>query len=430
MKKACTIVLALLLCLTAAACGHSGELESKPVTTVAPSTTEPAKNWNVTPVEEAESPLFDNGNHGMEINGLCIKTDENGISLVNVKEDKTTEITHGGSWIYAFDGKTILYLQSRADSSVDFDKSYRGGDGLQTIEVYEVDDVMMYDVATDKTSKLFTKYCAGGGILYFNNKDVYYQDILESQIGYKNGYDPYNVKLYRFDLMTGNRELLSDKQALEVKLIFVNGAPFLFNDGQMYDAVGHKWLEMDVPGNYLWTYKGHLFFVTASSEEKEEETARRSILDFDLTSGTSKVLYEYDIPENLGYVAEDFGGRYVLCGADITKQQNEYTVSYGATKYRVYDLLTKKTFEIDPNEYDVIYNVNSVLVSWIDFGDGAYQISYYDDDGNHVSFDKWKVNGELYEITPDGYSVKTGETEDGEPELTFVSHPLEFLKTE
>ena len=348
MKKAYMIVLALLLCLTVAACGQSGEPESKPATTAAPTTTEPAEDWNVTPVEEAESPLFDNGNQGMEINGLCIKTDDNGISLVNVKENKTTEIAHDGSWIYAFDGETILFLQSRADSSVDFDKSYRGGDGLQTIEVYEVDDVMKYDIATGKSSKLFTKYCSGGGILYFNNKDVYYQDILESQIGYKNGYDPYNVKLYRFDLTTGDRELLSDRQALEVKLIFVNGAPFLFNEGQMYDVIDHKWLGMDIPGNYLWTYQGHLFFDALISGEKEEKVQGK-ILDLDLSSGVSKVLYEYD----------------------------------------------------------EIYNVNSVLVSWIDFEDGTYQISYYDDDGNHVYYDNWKVKGELYEITPNGYYVKT-----------------------
>ena len=434
MKKALSIILALSLCLIMAACGQTADPE-KPTdntSTTAPTTTEAMVDWNVTSVDESLTPLFDDGMYGnpFEIDGLYVEADRESIYLVNAETNEKTEISNDGSWIYAFDGKTVLYLQERADPSVDYDKNYVISYEEEPIKPtgYYVDDVMQYDIVSGKTEKLFTKYCSGGGIVYFNDKDVYYEDILESQIGYKNGYDPYGVLLYRYDLTTGNRELLSDEFAFEASVTFVDGTAYLLNKGKLYDTAKHEWLEAEVDGAFQWAYRNHFYYVSASEVADDGTVLKEGIWDYNREDGTTKNLYEYVPTEDIQYVDSVFGGRYVLYGADMTRQQNEYTVTYGATKYKLYDLLLNKTIEVDPNEYDEITSVNTVLVTWMFIGDDTYQISYYDDDGNHELYDKWKVKGELCSITSDGYYVQTGENEDDNTEWSFVSAPLEFLQ--
>ncbi len=68
------------------------------------------------------------------------------------------------------------------------------------------------------------------------------------------------------------------------------------------------------------------------------------------------------------------------------------------------------------------------MVTWMKTEDGEYQIGYFDDDGNLEYYDTVKLKGDLSDITPDGYEIRTGEAEDGAPILSFVSRPLDFLQ--
>ena len=448
MKKAITIILALLFILSLAACGQTATtdvtaddttpaLTAEPTTTEA--TTEPEQNWNITSVDKTQTQLFDDNSsfESIEINGMRVKTDEEGLCLMDAKTNREIFAAEGFFLTYAFDGETLLYLCDREDPTVDFDKDYVISYEEEPIKpsAYYVGDVMQYDIASGKTEKLFTEYNSSGRILYFNDKDVFYLDILESQIGYKNDYDSLDVKLYRYDRTTGERELLSDENSIEATGIYTKDSAYIMDRGKVYDTAKHEWLKEEISGEYQWTYGDHFYCVLvgypeSENEETEESMLEGTIFDYNLKEGTSKILYEYTVPEDMRYVSTEFKGRYVPCGADITKdQKNEYTVSYGATKLKLYDLLLKKTIEIDPNEYDAMEFVNSVMVTWIHDGEGTYQISYYDDDGNHVYYDTWKVKGLLDTITADGYYVETGETDDGEGILSFVSKPLEFLQT-
>ena len=439
MKKAFLVVLALLMCLAFAACGQkktdnpAAETTSTGIEYVIESTTEPVtKDWNVTPIDDTPEIPFDDWNTEQVIDGGYVKLDKDGLYYVDAATNQKTLILKEDYVVYAFNGKTIVFCQRRVDPTVDFDRSYlfenEEAGGPVSAEAYEVDDVMEYDIATGKTQKLFTKYCAGGGLLYFNERAVYFEDIKESQVGYRDGYDPYNLTLYSFDRETGAREIILEG-SFDARMREILGKPCIELEDGIYNISEATPVKLfDVPhGKYQWTDGTYAYSVQESY--RQDESKAITLWACKISDGTEEKLKEFEATDEMYYGGTEFQGRYVLCGADITKQQNEYTVSYGATEYQVYDLLTKKTIEINPDEYDAIFNINSVLVSWIDLGDGVYQISYYDDDGNHVYYDKWKVRGELYEITPDGYSVKTGETEEGKPILSFVSNPLEFLHT-
>ena len=435
MKKTITVFLALLFCVIMAACGSANKNEATVNTTTTESTTEGTtvpttdpvkKDWNVTPIDDALSLPFDDGNGGSpEINGYYVEFDDVGIHLIEAKTGNKTDVTTDGSWIYAFDGKTIMFCQKRADPTVDFDKNYVIAYDDKPIKptVYEVDDIMAYDVATGKTEKLFTKYCAGGGIVYFNDDVIYYDDIKESQIGYKNGYDPYILYLYSYDRASGERKIVLE-DSFDMNMEVIAGKPCLEMEDGVYDistATPGKLFD-PLPGAYHWCDGQYIYSVGPENDETY------AIWACNMADGAREILKEYEFPEEMQYVAEDFGLRYVLCGADISKQENELTTSYGASKYSIYDLMTRKTIVIDPNEYDGLVSVNGVLVSWIDEGDGTYQVGYYDDDGNQEFYDTWKLNGDLYRITAEGYYVQTGEDKNEEPILRFVSAPLEFLQ--
>ena len=262
MKQLTALLLALLLCLSFAACGKTQE--DKPTTevptqttetTTTPTTetttlptTEAAKDWNVTPVKE---PLMDTGNHatvGQPINGLLVRWSNTGkLRLFDETTEQETVICKDHAWTYAFDGETVLYTLIREDPTVDFDKSYRGADGLQNIKVYEVDDVMKYDVATGTTEKLFSKYCSGGGFLYFDDSAVFYEDIDKSQIGYRNGYDPYMLCLYRYDLKTGERTVVL-KDTFAAFFTYDDGKPYIvLNDEKTkaYDIMQQQEVAFD-----------------------------------------------------------------------------------------------------------------------------------------------------------------------------------------
>ena len=173
MKPLTALLLALLLCLSLAACGQMQEAETTTEvptqtteSTTAPTTetttsptTEVVKNWNVTPVKE---PLMDTGNHatvGQPINGLLVRWSNTGkLWLFDETTEQETVICKDHAWNYAFDGETVLYTLIREDPTVDFDKSYRGGDGLQDIKVYEVDDVVKYDVVKTHLAQKLSPY--------------------------------------------------------------------------------------------------------------------------------------------------------------------------------------------------------------------------------------------------------------------------------
>ena len=435
MKQLTAFLLALLLCLSLAACGNTQEDEptteaptqttettTAPTTetTTAPTTTETAKDWNVTPVQDGNS-LFNTGYPSTPINGYTVmSTSEKGIFYTEDATGKRTVVADDGEWIYAFDGKAILYLRTHEDPTVDFDKSYVVGVDDQThyATTYQVDDVMKYDIKTGKTEKLFTKYCAGGGIIYFNDSDVYYADILESQIGYRNGYDPYDVKLYRYDLTTGTRTLLSNKQVLDEKLTFVDGDAFILLDSDIYDAGNHKWLDISANG-YRWAYGDRWYFVSENT-----------ITEYNRNTGTSETIYSYHSPDGMQYVDEDFGARYVLVDAEVNTRDNEYTTTYLADSYTLYDLLTKKTIQLDPNSYRWAYAVDNVLVLWTDLEDGNFEISYIDDDGNRVVYGRVKSDFLPDRQSTDGYYLSTDEYDEdsGETIYRFVPYTLDFLK--
>ena len=262
MKQRIALLLALLLCLSFAACGRTQEDETTTeaptqttLTTTAPTTetttlptTEAAKDWNVTPVK---TPLMDTGTGasvGQPINGRLVKWSNTGkLRLFDETTEQETVICKDHAWTYAFDGETVLYTLIREDPTVDFDKSYRGGDGLQDIKVYEVDDVVKYDVATGTTEKLFSKYCSGGGFLYFDDSAVLYEDIDKSQIGYRNGYDPYMLCLYRYDLKTGERTVVL-KDTFAAFFTYDDGKPYIvLNDEKTkaYDIMQQQEVAFD-----------------------------------------------------------------------------------------------------------------------------------------------------------------------------------------
>lgn len=445
MKQLTALLLALLFCLSFAACGKTQE--DKPTTevptqttettttpttetTTAPSTTEAVKDWNVTPVQDDES-QFSNGYPFASINGITVDSkSEKGIFYTEDATGKKTVVADDGEWIYAFDGETILYLSSREDPTVDFDKSYVVGvdDHSHNATSYQVDDVMKYDIKTGKKEKLFTKYCAGGGIIYFNDSDVYYADILESQIGYRNGYDPYDVKLYRYDLTTGKRELLSKEQVFDERLIFIDGTPYILLGSEMYDVSKHAMVDVNANG-FCWAYKDRWFFITEDNDENEEDAMESTIVEYNRKTGATKELYSYCCPEDMQYVGEDFGNRYVLVDADVGKESNEYTTTYSASSYVLYDLLTQETVNLDPSSYNGIYSVDNVLVTWFDLEDGEYEISYIDDDGNSVVYGRVKSDSLPDRQSADGYYLSTDEYDEYDHLVTtFVPYPLDFLK--
>ncbi|MBQ5970201.1 MAG: hypothetical protein IJL52_08840 [Clostridia bacterium] len=440
MRKAYLALLALVLCLILAACGQGKDdaatTETAAATTkpTTESTTEPPtepvkKDWNVTPVKNDGTIHFDEG-RGTEIHGCFVETDENGIRLVDAKTGKKTTITDDGSWICAFDGDTILYCQRRVDPTVDFDRSYIFSYEEEpiTAQVYEVDDVMSYDVATEKTEKLFTKYCTGGSIVYFNNNVVYYEDIKKSQIGYKNGYDPYRKCLYSYDLKTDERKIvLAD--SFYTGMEEISGKPCIEMEDGVYDISTATPTKLySIPhGSFCWTDGTYVYAVEHLGYD-DDDNEQYAIWAYKISDGTEEKLKEYTISEEMRFFTNEFWGRYVMCGADVTKTQKAKTVNYSATKYHVYDLLTRKTIEVDPMYYDEVTFVDGVMVTWIDIGGGKNEIWYYDDDGNQIYYDTWKIDGELDSIKADGYCVSTDIDENGNDNRRFIESPLEFLQ--
>ena len=437
MKKALLIILALLVCMVFVACGQrksdspTTETTSATTESITELTTEPVtKDWNVTPIDDEQTISFDSGYSEQVIDGGYVKMDEDGLYYVEAESNKKTLILKESYAVYAFDGKKVLYCQSRMDPTVDFDRSYlfenEEGEAVPA-EAYEVDDVMEYDIATGKAQKLFTKYCAGGGIVYFNENAVYFNDIKESQIGYRDDFDLYNRTMYSFDRETGARKIILEG-SFDVRMQEILKKPCIELEDGIYDISAATPVKLfDVPhGKYQWTDGINAYSVQETYSQDESRTI--TLWACKISDGTKERLKEFEATDEMYYGGTEFQGRYVLCGADITKQQNEYTVSYGATEYQVYDLLKRRTIEVDPGYYDELTFVNGVMVTWMKTEDGEYQIGYFDDDGNFEYYDTVKLKGDLSDITPDGYEIRTGEAEDGAPILSFVSRPLEFLQ--
>ncbi len=437
MKKALLIILALLVCMVFAACGQrksdspTTETTSATTESITELTTEPVtKDWNVTPIDDTPEIPFDDWNTEQVIDGGYVKLDKDGLYYVDAATNQKTLILKEDYVVYAFNGKKVLYCQSRVDPTVDFDRSYlfenEEGEAVPA-EAYEVDDVMEYDIATGKAQKLFTKYCAGGGIVYFNENAVYFNDIKESQIGYRDDFDLYNRTMYSFDRKTGAREIILEG-SFDARMREILGKPCIELEDGIYDISAATPVKLfDVPhGKYQWTDGINAYSVQETYSQDESRTI--TLWACKISDGTEERLKEFEATDEMYYGGTEFQGRYVLCGAEITKQQNEYTVSYGATEYQVYDLLKRRTIEVDPGYYDELTFVNGVMVTWMKTEDGEYQIGYFDDDGNFEYYDTVKLKGDLSDITPDGYEIRTGETEDGAPILSFVSRPLEFLQ--
>ena len=441
MKRIFVFSLALLLCLFMAACVQSendptpasdttSSTETTTETTSEPPTELQKKDWNVTAIDDTQKLFFDDGNNfeGIEINGFLVVTDEDGLQCVNTKSKQKKTILKEDYVVYAFDGKTVLYCQRRDDPTVKFDRSYlfenEEGEAVPA-DVYTIDDVMEYDIATEKTTKLFSKYCAGGGFVYYNENAVYYSDIKESQIGYRNGYDPYDLTLYCFDRKTGERQPILDN-SFETRMKEFDGKPCIEMKDGVYDISTAKPEKVfDVKhGNFQWTDGAYVY----SMDPAKLESGKHTVWALKISDKTEEKLLEFEITEEMQYTEASFGDRYVLCGVDVTREENEYTVTYGSTIYHVYDLLKREAFDIDLGEYDSHTIIDNVIVTWTDLGNNKYQISYYDDDGNLETYKTINLKNELYSITADGYYEKTGETEEGEPILEFVSDQLEFFK--
>ena len=110
MKRITALLLALLLCLSLAACGQETEpkttteaptkTETTTETTTASTTTEAAKDWNVTPVQDDEG-QFSNSYPPATINGITVNSEsEIGISYTEDATGKKTVVANDGEWIY------------------------------------------------------------------------------------------------------------------------------------------------------------------------------------------------------------------------------------------------------------------------------------------------------------------------------------------
>ena len=318
-----------------------------------------------------------------------------GLKIRNISSGHETVIRDSDVSYALFNTNQVIYTVTYNDPSVkidseilkEYDNYFKENDEEKTEEmIYKRSDFYSYNIKTQKTTKLLTAYSDMAEPVYMDDNSLYFVDIKENQIGYKNGFYVYvtgrnldSMELYKSDFQTGKVARLATVNAGDIgsaNCIAHDLGGQIFFTSESYDSLKI----LDLTGRLLHTFKGktdsdsfHVLKYSDGSklylsEENDKNGSHITLFAYDPVSEKAENLYSYTISEgeytSYAYNVDKLSlNRYCLCKSipQKTDTGNEYTMQISAYKAIFFDFVTKKEMIVDISEFDSVYEENGVL---------------------------------------------------------------------